>query len=139
MVRSPLTWTLTYSGYAPSRLPELLKARLQAPDDLAQFVNSYLLMHVVATNSAGLMALLEALHFPIGSTTLRDFGGLPITRIGVGVSTRRPSDQVILQSAELTGMDAFEEVVNVPDLAQLRDPLKERLLDVARQHAPELV
>jgi len=55
------------------------------------------------------------------------------------VSTRRPSDQVILQSAELTGMDAFEEVVNVPDLAQLRDPLKERLLDVARQHAPELV
>jgi len=139
MVRSPLTWTLTYSGYAPSRLPELLKARLQAPDDLAQFVNSYLLMHVVTTNSPGLMALLEALHFPIGNTTLRDVGGLPITRIGVGVSTRRPSDQVILQSAELTGMDAFEEVVNVPDLAQLRDPLKERLLDVARQHAPELV
>jgi hypothetical protein len=46
---------------------------------------------------------------------------------------------VILQSAELTGMDAFEEVVNVDDLSKLRDPLKERLLEIARQQAPELV
>ena len=29
MVRSPLTWTLTYAGYAPTRLPELLKAKLR--------------------------------------------------------------------------------------------------------------
>jgi hypothetical protein len=36
-------------------------------------------------------------------------------------------------------MDAFEEVVNVKDLSQLRDPLKQRLLDIARQHMPELV
>ena len=46
---------------------------------------------------------------------------------------------MIIESAELTGMDAFEEVVNVEDLAQLRDPLKERLLEIARQQAPELV
>src|SRR5687768_6330034 len=26
MVRSPLMWTLTYAGYAPTRLPDLLKA-----------------------------------------------------------------------------------------------------------------
>ena len=139
MVRSPLTWTLTYSGYAPTRLPDLLKARLQAPDDLAQFVISYLLMHVVVTNSPGLTSVFDALHFPITTTTVREAGALPITRIGIAMSTRRPSDEVILQSAELTGMDAFEEVVNVPALSQLRDPLKDRLLDVARQHAPELV
>ena len=46
-----------------------------------------------------------------------EFGPLPITRIGVAISTKRPSDDVILQSAELTGMDAFEEVVNVEDLS----------------------
>jgi len=139
MVRSPLMWTLTYSGYPPTRLPELLKTKLQTGDELGQLVVTYLLMNVVITNSPGLMSVFNALHFPITTTTIPEFGPLPITRIGVGVSTTRPSDDVILQSAELTGMDAFEEVVNVKDLSQLRDPLKQRLLDIAKQHAPELV
>jgi hypothetical protein len=139
MVRSPLTWTLTYAGYAPTRLPELLKVKLRSSEELNQLVLSYLMMHVVANNSPGLMQVFEALHFPIATTTVPEFGALPITRIGIDISTRRPSDSVILQSAELTGVDAFEEVVNVDDLARLREPLKERLLDLARQHAPELV
>jgi hypothetical protein len=138
MVRSPLTWTLTYAGYAPTRLPDLLKAKLRPGDDLGQLVLSYLLMHVVTTNSPGLMQAFDALHFPITTTTSPEFGPLPITRIGVGVSTERPSDAVILQSAELTGMDAFEELVNVDDLSKLRDPLKDRLLEIVRQQAPEL-
>jgi len=45
----------------------------------------------------------------------------------------------VIQSAELTGMDAFEEVIKVEDIAALSDPLKHRLLEVARQQAPELV
>ena len=102
-------------------------------------VLSYLLMHVVVTNSPGLMQTFEALHFPITTTTVPEFGPLPITRISVAISTTRPSDEVILQSAEMTGMDAFEEVVDVNDLSHLRDPLKERLIEIARQHVPELV
>ena len=139
MVRSPLTWTLTYSGYPPTRLPELLKAKLQTGDELGQFVVSYLLMHVVISHSPGLVSVFDALHFPITTTTVPEFGPLPITRVGVAISTTRPSDDVILQSAELTGVDAFEEVVNVQDLSNLRDPLKQRLFDIAKQHAPELV
>jgi hypothetical protein len=139
MVRSPLTWTLSYSGYGPQRLPELLKNRLQGADELTHFVLSYLLMHIVVTNSPGLMSVFDALHFPITSTTLPEFASLPITRIGIPISTTRPSDETILQVADLTGMDAFEEVIAVADLSGLRDPLKTRLLDVARQQAPDLV
>ncbi|MEO8523023.1 MAG: hypothetical protein ABI603_16785 [Acidobacteriota bacterium] len=139
MVRSPLTWTLTYSGYGPQRLPDLLKTRLQSGDELTPLVLSYLLMHVVTANSPGLMSVFDALHFPITTMTLPEFGPLPITRIGIPLSTTRPSDEMILQVAELTGIDAFEEVIAVPDLAQLRDPLKTRLLDLARQQVPDLV
>jgi hypothetical protein len=139
MVRSPLTWVLSYAGFSPSRLPDLLKAKLRPGDELQQFVLSYLLMHVVTTNSPGLSQIFEALHFPITSGTLPEFGPLPVTRIGAAISTTRPSDEVIVQSAELTGMDAFEEVVRVDDLSKLRDPLRERLLEIARQQAPELV
>jgi hypothetical protein len=138
-VRSPLTWTLSYSGYGPQRLPELLKNRLQSADELTHFVMSYLLMHVVINNSPGLMNVFEALHFPITSTTLPEFGPLPITRIGLPVSTTRPADEMILQVADLTGMDAFEEVIAVSDLSGLRDPLKTRLLDLARQQVPDLL
>jgi hypothetical protein len=66
-------------------------------------------------------------------------GDLPITRIGVAIPTSRPADAVVIESAELTGMDAFEEVVRVEAITQLPDPLKERLLEIARQQAPELV
>ena len=104
-----------------------------------QLVISYLLMHVVTTNSPGLTRVFEALHFPITASSAPEFGPLPITRIGVGMSTARPPDAVILQSAELTGMDAFEEVVNLDDLSGLRDPLIERLLEIARHHVPDLV
>jgi hypothetical protein len=135
MVRSPLTWTLTYAGYTPTRLPELIKSKLRAGEELAHVVVSYLLLHVVVTNSPGLLSVFDALHFPITTTTVPEFGPLPITRIGPAIATTRPSDDVMLQSAELTGMDAFEEVVNADDLARLRDPFKDRLLEIARQQA----
>jgi hypothetical protein len=138
MVRSPLTWTLSYSGYGVGRLPDLLNAKLRSGDELTQFVLSYLLMHVVTTNSPGLMHVFESLHFPVTTTTLPEFGPLPITRIGIPISTTRPTDDVILQMADLTGMDAFEELIQVADLSRLADPLKTRLLDLAREHAPDV-
>jgi len=73
------------------------------------------------------------------TTKAPEFGELPITRIGIGISTSRPSDALVIESAELTGMDVFEEVVKVEDIAGLGDPLKERLVEIARQRAPELV
>ncbi len=139
MLRCPLTWVLTYSGFAPSRLPELLNTKLRPGDGLQQFVLSYLLMHVAITNLPGVMKIFDALHFPVTTTRLPEFGSLPFTRIGIRVSTRRPPDAVILESAELTGMDAFEEVVNVEEISRLSDPLKERLLEIVRLQTPELV
>ena len=139
MVRSPLTWTLSYSGYGIGRLPDLLNAKLRGGDELTQFVIAYLLMHVVTTNSPGLLHVFESLHFPITTTTVPEFGPLPITRIGIPISTSRPADDVILQVADLTGMDAFEEVIQVADLSRLDDPLKTRLVSLAREQAPGLV
>lgn len=139
MVRSPLTWSLTYTGYAPTKLQELLNTKMRSTDEVQKFVLSYLILHVVLENQPGLTQMLAALHFPVTTTKLPDLGDLPITRIGIGIGTTRPSDAVVRESAELTGMDAFEEVVNLEDISRLRHPLKERLVEIARQQAPELV
>jgi hypothetical protein len=138
-VRSPLTWILTYSGFPPNRFEELFENKARDPDEVQRFVVSYLALHVVTTHQPELMQLFAALKFPITTHRSAQFGELPITRIGVPIATTRPSDDVVIESAELTGMDAFEEVVDVEDIKRLSDPLKERLLDIARQQMPELV
>jgi hypothetical protein len=135
-VRSPLTWTLTYSGFAPGRLQEVLDQQVRG-DELHKFIISYLLIHFVMKYRPGVTRMLEGLHFPVTTTTVPEFGQLPITRVGIEIATRRPSDDVVLESAELTGMDAFEEVVDVDDIERLRDPMKERLLEIARKQMPE--
>jgi hypothetical protein len=139
-VRCPLSWVLTYSGYAPSRVAQLLGSslKLRATDELQKFVLSQVILHVALNTHPGLLRMLEGLHFPISTTKSPELGDLPITRVGVAISTSRPSDAVIIESAELTGMDAFEEVVTVEDISRLSDPLRERLLDIAREQAPEL-
>ena len=98
---------------------------------------SFLLIHLVVKYRPGVVQLLGGLRYPVTTSTSPEFGELPMTRIGVGISSTRPSDDVVLESAELTGMDAFEEVVNVDDIPRLQDPLKERLLEIAKKHVPE--
>ena len=136
-VRSPLTWTLTYAGFSPKRLQEVLGQNVRG-DELQRFILSYLIVHVVTKYRTGVTKMLESLHFPVTTTTIAESGGLPITRISIGISTHRPSDAIVVESAELTGMDTFEEVVNVDDIARLPDPFKERLSEIARRHVPEL-
>jgi hypothetical protein len=138
-VRAPMTWTLSYSGYNPARLEELLNKKLRSADEVSKFVLSYLILHVVITQQAGLSQLLEALRFPVTPVKLPQFGDLPITRIGPPIVTIRPADAVIVESAELTGIDAFEEVVKLEDLSKLNDPLREQLLEIANQHAGSTV
>jgi hypothetical protein len=140
-VRCPLSWVLTYTGYAPSRVQELMgsNTQMRATGELQKFVLAHVMLHAVLNNQPGLVHMLDGLHFPITTTKVPELGDLPITRIGVAIPTSRPADAVVIESAELTGMDAFEEVVRVEEIARLPDPLKERLLDIARQQAPELV
>ena len=134
-VRSPLTWTLTYGGFAPNRLQEVLDQKVRG-DELQKFILSYILISIVLKYRPGITQMLDGLHFPVTTTTTADFGELPLTRIGIGIPTLRPSDNVVVESAELTGMDAFEEVVSVDDIGRLGDPFKERLLDLASKHTP---
>jgi hypothetical protein len=138
-VRCPLTWVLTYTDFPPTRLQELLDTKARSVEELQRFVLNYLVLHVVTTNEPGLMRVFESLHFPLTTTKTKEFGELPVTQIGIGITTTRPSDALVIESAELTGMDAFEEVVNVEDIKHLADPFKDRLLEIARQQAPELV
>lgn len=137
-VVSPLKWMLTYSGFAPGRLKELLRDRGRSGEEVQRFVLHYMVLHVVMLKQSGVTDILDALHFPVTSGTEADFGQLPLTYISSSISTVRPPDSVIIESTEISGMDVFEEVVSLEDIARLRDPLKQRLLELVQSYGEEL-
>jgi len=132
VVNSPLKWSLTFRGFGPVRLRELLGENLRSTDQLQQFVLHYLMMHSVVTKQPGLCRVMESLHFPLSTEHSLEFGDLPLTYVSSSISTVRPPDEVLVESSEVSGMDAFEELVNLDDIAKLREPLKEQLLEVTR-------
>jgi hypothetical protein len=138
-VRRPLTWTLSYGGFSPQAFKRVLDSRMRSPNEVQRFVLATLALHLVMTMQPGLANLLRALRFPVTTATDPGFGELPLTRISVALTTERPSDSVIIESAEVTGMDAFEELVKLDDIRQWRDPMRDQLLEIARQHVPDVV
>jgi hypothetical protein len=131
-VTSPLKWSLTYAGFSPGRLREVLNSNDRTTDELQQFVLHYLMMHSVVTKQTGVARIMEALHFPLSVEYSDEFGGVPLTFVSASISTVRPPDQVIIESTEVSGMNAFEELVQVEDVAKLDDPLKEQLLALVK-------
>ena len=134
MIRSPLSWTLSYSRYGPALLPDLLAARTRSSDELYDWLVHQLVLHAVVGAQPGLNEIMTTLHFPVTSATEPPSGTLPLVRIGSPVVTVRPPDDVILQSVELSGMDAFEEVVDVDSILRMEDTLRNRLVEIAHGH-----
>lgn len=132
-VTSPLKWALSYAGFAPTRLSALV-ADKRSGDELQQFVLHSLMMAAVVSRQTGICQILEALHFPLTIESSEKLANLPVCYISSSVSTRRPPDNVIIQSTEISGMDVFEEIVNIEDVARLRDPLKEKLTALVQDY-----
>jgi len=137
-VTSPLKWALTYSGFSLAKLQDLLADRNRMNEETHRFVLHHTALHVVLNSHPGLPRLLEALRFPVSSERFPSFGELPIACISSSVSTLRPSDDLIIESTEISGRDAFEEVVNLDDLRNLEDPLKAQLMEIARSQGEDL-
>jgi hypothetical protein len=137
-VTSPLKWTLTFTGFTPGRLRDLLADRNRGEDELPPFLRHYLVMQIVVSRQPGLAGILDALHFPIDSIKFPEFGDLPVMAISTPVSTFLPPDDVVMESTEISGVNVFEEVVNLQDLRAIGNPFKEKLFDLVKIHAPNL-
>jgi hypothetical protein len=137
-VRSPLRWTLSYPGYSPARFRELLAAHHRSGEQIHDALVHYLVLHTVVSAQPGVADLLGALHFRVSAGRMADLGDLPVIEIATPVGTVRPPDDVIVRSAELSGMDAFEEVIDLEALKRFADPLRAELRALARAHGESI-
>jgi hypothetical protein len=138
-ITSPLKWVLNYSGFNPGRLTEMLSHRDRNSEHVRQHLLHHLVMHIVVTKQTGVTQMLDALQFPIGTEYSPALGELPITYVSSTISTIRPPDQVIIENTEISGMDAFEEVVNLSDIAEMQNPLKDKLIELVKKHDADLL
>lgn len=126
-VTSPLRWVLSYAGFGPDRLREVLASGDTSGATIQEHVLHQLVLHV-AFQQKGVSALFEALRFPTSTEHFPDLGGLPISVVSAAVPTVRPPDETIIESTEISGSDAFEEIVDVAAVRELSDPMREKLL-----------
>jgi hypothetical protein len=128
-VTSPFKWVVAYKGYSPRQLKEMLGNRNRNEGEMQQAVLHYLAMHIVVSKQPGLTRMLAALHYSLASCQLPAFGSLPITYITSSITSRLPPDALIIESTELSGKDAFEELIDVDDVPILGDPFRKKLMD----------
>lgn len=133
LVTSPLKWVVYYSGYSPAKLKDALEEGDTVGVPILEHVLHHVVLHGALFLQKGVAGLFDALRFPLSTHHLPGLGNLPVTVVSAPVPTVRPSDARILESTELSGSDAFEEVVDAEALRGLHDPLKEKLLPLLSQ------
>jgi hypothetical protein len=133
VVTSPVRWVATYAGrYTLTRLLEdWLVGEQPRSEDALQLVLHSLVMCKLLENASGLKALLADLRLEASEEHCPLSGGLPYTVLSAPVAALRPPDSVIRQVTQLSGRPVFEELIDMGALADLPDPLRASLQQVA--------
>ncbi len=138
-ITTPLDWVLTYKGLQLSRLRDLVASQASGnTTDLVICILHYLCMHMIEQRRPGVAPILEGLRFPTRAVESAEFGGLPLTHVGCPLRTVRPPDEVIIQSTDISGVNVFEEVVDLRSVREMPDPLRDAIMEVIGKHSPEI-
>ena len=126
---SPLRWILSYgSNYSVSQARNVLQAREQRrPENLRQFVVNALVLHIVVSRFPGLTQLFSDLRYELGAASSTELGKLPLITLTSCLTSFRPSDDLILAATAFSGVPAFIELINLDEIRNPRDTLKERV------------
>ena len=138
-VTSPLKWVLSYPEMTPKKLQDLLKGnRNQIRDELSHALLQCLTLNLVLEARPGLTTILNDLRFQLETTHREELGELPVILISCAISTRLPPDDVIIQNTEISGIPSFEEIINIEDIRNMSDPLRQNMLSVTREATPDI-
>jgi hypothetical protein len=69
------------------------------------------------------------LRYRVEIRELPDLGGLPVVVMKVPLETFLPPDHFILEVTQLSGIPAFQEIIDLEAFENMPDPLKESLKD----------
>jgi hypothetical protein len=128
-ITSPTRWILSYRSECPlSRLEAMISGReTRQPDDMKQALIDHLSIVVFLKHFPELKRLFEDLRYELETQKLPDLGGFPVVILKAPIETFLPPDDLIQQITQLSGIPAFQEIVDPEAVENMPDPLKESL------------
>jgi hypothetical protein len=102
-VSSPLRWVLHYKGFDPEHLTSLIASIGRGDDtELKTCLLHFLVLNLILGKPTGAAPLLAALRLPVSFGQLPEFGNLPLLFVTCPICTVLPSDDIIIQTVELS-------------------------------------
>jgi hypothetical protein len=132
-ITCPTKWILAFRSDCPlSRLNAMLAdAESAQPEEMKKALVSHLTMVLFLKHFPALTDLLQDLRYEVIVSKLTDLGGLPVAVLKAPLDTFLPSDEFIRQITQLSGIRAFQEIIDLNAVDRMPDPLKESLRQAA--------
>src|SRR5882757_85377 len=139
-VTSPLTWVITYtSPYSLSILRQVLAGQeARDPDAVRAFVLRACILHLQFSKFPAIAELLGGLRYRVEVRRSPELGELPLVTVSAPLSTVRPPDNLITMASGLAGGAAFAEILDLDSVRNLRDPFREEVTAILRNHGQEV-
>jgi len=125
-ITCPTRWILSYQSECNlDRLRAMIAGvESRQEDDMRIAILHHLAVVVFLKKFAELNRLLEDLRYSVEVNELADLGGLPVVILNAPVATFLPPDDFITQITQLSGIPAFQEIIDLDVMGKLPDPLK---------------
>ncbi len=128
-ITSPTRFLLCYQSECPlKRLQNMVEGReARQPEEMRQALLCHLTLVLLLKNFPALTTLLEDLRYRIEIITVPQFGNLPAVQLTTPLDTFLPNDRFIQEVTQLSGIPAFQEIIDLDGLGNLSDPLEDAL------------
>lgn len=130
-VTAPTRYILSYQNECSlNRLRRMLSgAEARQPDDIRHCLVCHLTLVIMLDRFPALRQLLEDLRYELEIVNIEDLGGLPVVMLTVPLQTFLPPDDFILQVTQLSGIPAFQEIIDHDAVKNMPDSLQATLLE----------
>ncbi len=128
-VSAPTRWVLSYQSDCPyDRMREMIKGTVsRQPEELKTSLIKHLTMVLLLEKFKELAQLFQDLRYEVEIEKMQELGGLPVVLLKAPIETFLPSDEFIQNVTQLSGIPAFQEIIDFDAPENMPDPLKESL------------
>jgi hypothetical protein len=129
MINSPTRYILSYeSECSINRLKGMVAGtESRRTEDVKQSLINHLCMGIMLEQFPALKKLLQDLRYNVETQKIDTLGGLPVVILTVPLHTFLPSDKFITEVTQLSGIPAFQEIIDSDAVENMDDPLKDTL------------
>ena len=122
-------WILSYKSECPyNRLKAMVTGvETRQPDDMRQSLIEHLTMVILLKHFKTLAQLFRDLRYEVEIKKLEDLGGLSVVILKAPIESFLPSDDFILKVTQLSGIPAFQEIIDLDAVEKIPDPLRQTL------------